>query len=71
MGRPRGGRAGGLIAARAAALARASHPEPVVGVTVMAAALAYTAGRGPFYTAVCGAAVLAGQLFVGDRKSVV
>lgn len=56
---------------RAAALLRASHPEPVAAVTLVVGGLAYTAGRGPVMTAVCMAAVLAGQLFVGWSNDVI
>ncbi len=56
---------------RPAALLRAAHPEPVAGVTLIAAALAAGAGRGALMTAVCGAAVLTGQLFVGWSNDLV
>jgi 4-hydroxybenzoate polyprenyltransferase len=46
-------------------LFRCSHPEPVVAVTIIATALALAAHRGPAMSALMGAAVLAGQLFVG------
>jgi 4-hydroxybenzoate polyprenyltransferase len=49
----------------AGGLVRAAHPEPVVAVTLISAALAYSAGRGAVMTALCGAAVLSGQLFIG------
>src|SRR5260221_14646814 len=46
------------------ALARSSHPEPVVAVTALSGSLALTAGRG-LGTLWVVLAVLAGQLFVG------
>jgi heme o synthase len=46
-------------------LFRCSHPEPVVAVTIIATALALAAHRGPRMSALMGAAVLAGQLFIG------
>ncbi len=46
-------------------LVRASHPEPVVAVTVIVTALAYSAGRGAAMSLLCGAAVFCGQLFIG------
>ena len=49
---------------RIVALARCSHPEPVVVVTAVAGALALTAGRGAGTVWVV-LAILAGQLFVG------
>src|SRR5712691_7842777 len=55
------------------ALARCSHPEPVVAVTATSGVLAALAGRG-WGTVWVLLAVLAGQLFVGwsndylDRK---
>lgn len=51
-------------AARAGALARCSHPEPVLAVTAACAVLALIAGRG-WWTLVVIFAVLTGQLFVG------
>jgi 4-hydroxybenzoate polyprenyltransferase len=64
---PRGAR--GPRAARAARAAwllfRCSHPEPVLAVTLIVTALALAARRGPAMSALMGAAVLAGQLFVG------
>lgn len=54
-----------MIRSRAVDLVRAAHPEPVAAVTLVVTALAYTAGRGPLFTVVCGAATLTGQLFVG------
>lgn len=56
---------------RPAALLRAAHREPVAGVTLIATALAAGAGRGALMTAVCGAAVLSGQLFVGWSNDLV
>lgn len=47
------------------ALARASHPEPTLAVTVMAAALAVTTGRTAVGVLLVGGAVLAGQLSIG------
>lgn len=47
------------------ALVRAAHPEPVVAVTLIVTALAYSAGRGALMSALCGAAVLCGHLFIG------
>ncbi|HEY8641184.1 MAG TPA: UbiA family prenyltransferase [Candidatus Dormibacteraeota bacterium] len=46
-------------------LFRGSHPEPVVAVTLIVTALALAAHRGPAMSALMGAAVLAGQLFIG------
>jgi heme o synthase len=46
-------------------LARACHPEPVVGVTVVTGLLAVAAGRGLRGTVVVTAAALCGQLAVG------
>jgi len=43
---------------------RCSHPEPVVAITVLAGALALTAGRGAG-SAWVALAIFAGQLFVG------
>ena len=48
----------------AAALVRASHPEPTVAVTAIATALAVSAGLGA-RSLLVGAAFLAGQLSVG------
>ncbi len=47
------------------ALLRASHPGPVVAVTVLAAALAVAEGLSPGRTALVAAAVLTGQLSIG------
>jgi len=46
-------------------LFRCSHPEPVVAVTLIVTVLALAAHRGPAMSALMGAAVLAGQLFIG------
>ena len=46
-------------------LLRAAHPEPAAAVTVVAAALAASSGRGAVGVVAVGAAVLAGQLSVG------
>ncbi|MDQ6875479.1 MAG: UbiA family prenyltransferase [Actinomycetota bacterium] len=51
--------------ARVWALLRASHPEPTVAVTVVAAALAALSGRDVRGVTAVTAAVLAGQLSVG------
>jgi 4-hydroxybenzoate polyprenyltransferase len=48
-----------------AALARATHLEPTLAVTVVAVLLAAAAGVGPGRTALLGAAVLAGQASIG------
>lgn len=50
---------------RLGALARACHPLPSLGVTVIATALAATIGRTPGGLVAVAAAVLAGQLSVG------
>ncbi|WP_399478680.1 UbiA family prenyltransferase [Streptomyces sp. OUCMDZ-4982] len=50
---------------RAAGLALACHPGPVVAVTALACALAAGVGLSPGRFALVGAAVLAGQLSVG------
>ncbi|RST21825.1 hypothetical protein EF908_19875, partial [Streptomyces sp. WAC04770] len=50
---------------RAAGLALACHPGPVVAVTSLACALAAGVGLSPGRFALVGAAVLAGQLSVG------
>ncbi len=50
---------------RGALVLAASHPEPAVAVTTMAAALAASAGRDAVGVAGVAAAVLAGQLSVG------
>jgi 4-hydroxybenzoate polyprenyltransferase len=47
------------------ALLRASHPEPAVAVTLVAAALAASSGRGAPGVLAVAAAVLAGQLSIG------
>jgi 4-hydroxybenzoate polyprenyltransferase len=52
-------------AAVAAGMVRATHPGPVVAVTVLAGVLAVAAGRGPRGSALVVAAVLAGQLSIG------
>jgi 4-hydroxybenzoate polyprenyltransferase len=49
----------------AVALARATHLEPALAVTVVAVLLAMAAGVGPGRTALVGAAVLAGQASIG------
>ena len=69
MGTEGTGRAGGTRPLhsglnRAAALARCSHPEPVVVVTAVASLLAATAGRGPGTLWLTGA-IFTGQLSVG------
>ncbi|WP_455354898.1 UbiA family prenyltransferase [Streptomyces sp. SYSU K217416] len=67
--RPRGLRgpraAVGLALRRAVGLALSCHPGPVVAVTLLATALAVSAGHGGARCALIGAAVLAGQLSVG------
>ncbi|NEB71712.1 hypothetical protein G3I39_32290, partial [Streptomyces fulvissimus] len=50
---------------RAAGLALACHPGPVVAVTALACALAVGAGLSPARLALAGVAVLTGQLSVG------
>lgn len=50
---------------RAAALARACHPEPTVAVTAFAAVLAITAGNSAPTCVLLAAAVLTGQLSIG------
>ncbi len=50
---------------RAAGLAGACHPGPVVAVTALTVALAVTAGQTPARCVLTGAAVLTGQLSVG------
>jgi 4-hydroxybenzoate polyprenyltransferase len=47
------------------ALARASHPEPGVAVTILAVLLSTTWGASPTTTVLVGVAALAGQLTVG------
>ncbi|MFJ8442554.1 UbiA family prenyltransferase [Kitasatospora griseola] len=46
-------------------LARSCHPVPAAAVTVLAAAMAVGAGRGPVGTLLTGGAVAAGQLSIG------
>ncbi|WP_040918855.1 UbiA family prenyltransferase [Saccharomonospora glauca] len=53
------------FAVRAVALVRASHPEPAVVVTVVAAVLAASVGRDGAGVLAVAVAVLAGQLSVG------
>ncbi|MCP3822743.1 UbiA family prenyltransferase [Streptomyces sp. A3M-1-3] len=55
----------GLALRRAVGLALSCHPGPVVAVTVLATALAVSAGHSGARCALIGAAVLAGQLSVG------
>ena len=50
---------------RAVALARACHPVPTAGVTVLSVMLATAAGHPPGRAALVGAAVLTGQLSIG------
>jgi 4-hydroxybenzoate polyprenyltransferase len=59
------------VTSRAAALARACHPEPTVAVTLMVAALAVTTGRGVGGVLLVAGAVLAGQLSIGWLNDVV
>jgi 4-hydroxybenzoate polyprenyltransferase len=58
-----GGRTG--LLGTAGALARATHLEPALAVTVVAVLLALAAGVGPGRTVLVGAAVLAGQAAIG------
>jgi 4-hydroxybenzoate polyprenyltransferase len=53
------------IVSQIRALALASHPEPALAVTVVAAALAMSAGRTAIGVVAVAVAVLAGQLSVG------
>src|SRR4051794_8991005 len=53
------------LAHTAAALARASHLEPALAVTVVAVLLAVAADVPPGRTVLVGAAVLAGQASIG------
>lgn len=61
---PRARRAGDLRST-VSAYWRASHPEPAVAVTLVTAALAHAAGRGPRATAGIAGAVFCGQLSEG------